>query len=109
MKAVEHLKAAKARIDTPEKWTKGTRARDALGFPVDPQSPRAWCFCAIGAIAAVTPYVEARGTARGYLHLALAYDYRESIPEEYNDTRRSHAVIMRWFDRAIKIAERAGK
>ena len=106
MSTADILRAAKAKISTPDKWTKGARARTACGILTTPQYPEAARWCAVGAIAAVAPTeVEA---ARGVLSRALPARHRDSYPEEYNDSRKSHAVIMRWFDRAIRIAEREG-
>jgi hypothetical protein len=88
----ENLIAAKALIDTPEKWGKG-------GYR-DPFTGR---LCAYGALG-----VAERGDARNYSE-ALAYRLRVAVPDrfhgrvaEYNDhPDTTHADIMALFDRAI--------
>ena len=52
MKSSEILQAAKARINTPEKWTKGAFARNKKSDEVSLHSRSAICFCPIGAILA---------------------------------------------------------
>lgn len=54
MNVKEQLIAAKALIATREAWTQGTSARDSLGHAVDPRSPDATCWCAMGAIEKAT-------------------------------------------------------
>ena len=53
MKTSEILKAAWAKIDSPEKWTTGAFARNELGQSVLPTDPKATCFCSLGALNAV--------------------------------------------------------
>lgn len=90
----DNLIAARALIDTPEKWI-----RDRI--------ENAGCFCAMGAIA------EATRTQRGGVWTSETAEYaalRDALPEggtrsvpTYNDNRSTtHADIMALFDRAIE-------
>lgn len=61
MKTSDILKAAKQLISTPERWTKGFYARDKEGNTVRVSYPEAVCWCAEGALFAVTSdYADAR-------------------------------------------------
>lgn len=94
----DQLRAAKALIDTPDKWTREVMGRDISGHPVE-DVDSAVCFCIIGAT------VVARAPLDGPL--------RDSLPEwahasfaDFNDSpRTSHADVMALFDRAIELAE----
>lgn len=122
MSIAEQLRAAKALIDTPDKWTQGSFARDNKGVPVGgftkgrwdvaayPESPAPACYCAEGAIRLV------RG---GVLPHALEEIMERAVPRTFyagancrkfvlfNDHRdTSHADVMKMFDRAIKLAEK---
>lgn len=50
MNVHDTLVAARAVIDTPEKWTTHCLARDAEGSPCPVEDERSVCFCAAGAI-----------------------------------------------------------
>lgn len=95
------LIAARAMIDTPAKWIKGSNARDKEGFTVSPRSSEATCHCLNGAIIAVTTggddlcsrYENAydtlqKGTERGLIGLN-------------DDLHTTHSDIMVLFAKAI--------
>jgi hypothetical protein len=42
-------------LDSPEKWTQGTSARNVFGQPVPSTDPSAVCWCASGAIGCCYP------------------------------------------------------
>ena len=94
MATADDLRAAKALIDTPEKWIKGEFSRNG-------------CYCAAGAIAAAVGHNPRAAWARGSrwreakdaLELALEGDL---LLPEYNDAPdTTHADVMSLFDRAI--------
>lgn len=108
MNTLEALKAVKAVIDTPEKWTQNGFARDARGHPCDPLSAYATCYCIGGAYRKVDN-VKARLAAR---HILL-----DSIDELHprigrsiigfnDDGATTHAKVMEVFDHAIERATR---
>jgi hypothetical protein len=109
MTTLEILIAGRARIDTPERWTRGDWARDANGVGVEPLSPDAVCFCAMGA-------VDAAAASEEYaVYLRAVAALRDAIPKglrlisvpTYQDCdTTTHADVMAMFDRAIE-AERA--
>lgn len=99
---VEKLRAAKALIDTPEKWTKGTLARDSIGISVLVRSDDAVCFCVLGALG--------RAATETGPHV---WAIRDSLPAPYlavskfnDDPTTTHADVMALFDRAIARAGR---
>lgn len=51
MRTVDILRAAREKIARPEHWTKGMYARATDGEYAAPRSPRAVCWCALGAAA----------------------------------------------------------
>lgn len=94
----ENLIAAKALIDTPEKWGKGDF------------TPAPGCFCTFGAIAAINgfrfgvdkyppTYAEDMAIARC---LPEGWAARVDVVPDFNDDpSTTHADIMALFDRAI--------
>lgn len=53
MNLVDVMKAAWAKIDSPEKWTTEAYARNSRGISTIPTDPEATCFCSLGAVRAV--------------------------------------------------------
>lgn len=49
-RAAIHLRAAAMLIDDPARWTQRVLARDENGTYVPPESDRARCWCALGAL-----------------------------------------------------------
>lgn len=98
------LIAARALIDTPEKWTQDKLARNESGWFVPPKSPEAVCFCGEGAIIRAAcdlrnPY----GAPAALLQLCRAV--KKELFYEYNDhPRRKRSQIMAAFDKAIAAA-----
>lgn len=89
----EDLIAAKALIDTPEKWGKGEF------------EPRPGCYCAVGAIWKVTD-------GEGTRYVAPVFALWKVLPGDWtnaagynDDPETTHADIMALFDRAIATAE----
>jgi hypothetical protein len=104
MKTSDILIAAKARIDSPEKWCKGVSWRTKSG-DVTECSEIAYSCCGYGAITAVLsednrasmPHIQANTT----LELAIG----GQLFSRWNDApERTHAEVMAAFDRAIAIA-----
>jgi len=99
MTTLETLKAARLKIADEGRWTFGEYARNRNEGPVAPNSPKAYCWCAIGALCVVT-----RCSAKTIL-LHPAYDAlanivpRRSI-HDFNDSKPHHAVLAA-FDEAI--------
>lgn len=77
-------------------WSRGTYARDANGSIVPPHSPKAVCWCAVGALIAVgvhTPH-----PARNRLLAAIRTG--ESL-STFNDRQETVEPVLAAFDRAI--------
>lgn len=96
----EILKAARAILSKPERWTQKAFARDFAGRVVtSPFEPSAVCFCAVGAIRRAAGRDRPYGDALSILAKAKRDDRRIA---NYNDApRRTHKQILNWFDRAI--------
>jgi hypothetical protein len=99
MTELEIIKAARALIDTPEKWTKRVGARDSDGAETDVLASSAVCFCVVGACRKATGpnilYVRGLGTLRSCIK-------GSGTVHEWNDApERTHADVMELFDRAI--------
>lgn len=103
----EYLTKAKAMIDTPEKWTTGTIARDANGVEIPHYEAGATCFCSLGALASVR---EGLLTAKEYsteniwnVHSSATNSLRSVIGRSistFNDNS-THEQVMKAFDDAI--------
>lgn len=100
------LIAARAKIEKPENWTTGAEARDAKGQVVRAKSPHAVCFCAEGAVLSVKAPLKATLRARELLANAVPTASGFQGIWAYNDwPHRQHRSIVKWFDRAIALAE----
>lgn len=103
MNAVDILRAARAKISDPQNWTREESARDDAGYPVEPLSHDAVCWCARGAISAAAKSGD-EFQASNVLRRAI----REQAPDgritDFND-KHDHAEVLAAFDRAIQLAE----
>jgi hypothetical protein len=103
MTPTDILRAARAKIERPECWTKGTPARNKSGRRVLPSSRSATCWCSLGALGAVAL---AWSRAEHFLVDAIPHPYVSSIIT-YNDAgSTTHADILALFTRAIAAAEK---
>lgn len=102
---VEDLKKARALVDTPEKWCKGTGARNAAENPVSVLSPEAVSRSLVGAYGAVCGF---GGNEREFNVICALLSVLEDGSPLYlwNDApERTHAEVMSAFDAAIKREE----
>lgn len=95
MKISEHLKAAKALIDTPDKWTQGAYARNHQGYETRINSSDACQHCSYGALAA---------KEAPHACFMLLYKEMENNIIRFND-HHTHQEVMAMWDRAIELAE----
>lgn len=105
MKISEQLKAAKALIDAPHKWTQGVPARDQKENNVPFDSGKACRFCSVGAIWRVNTTLTQLGEfvdapVRAVLSKAAGMEI-----VGYNDSHNWEDVMNVW-DKAIALAER---
>jgi len=102
------LRDAKAKIQNPENWTKGLYAKDSHGHPVPPQNPAAVCWCALGAIKAITDNGRVEDSTADFLYRAFDMNRKSfsgaACPVDVND-RLHHQKVLELYDLAIKIAE----
>lgn len=110
MLASKVLEKARNLIYHQSRWTKNTMARDANGGDVDDTSPRATCWCSLGAVnraayeltdsyswmARDIEASAAKEALRYTLH-ALHGDDRIAV---FNDTH-THAEVLNLFDETI--------
>ena len=107
MTTAEHLRAAKALIDTPEKWTRKVSARDKNLKPASASDKRACIFCSVGAVWRVFD-----GVLDDPAVLPCELCLERSLPSGFDDISAynddpdtTHPDIMSLFDRAIELAE----
>lgn len=107
MDIVEALKATKALIDTPKKWTKGALARAESGEPIYTDDPEAVCFCLHGAVNRVSGHQEhLRRGAKDKIALAIDTMYPGYGIAEFNDSSETtHEMMLELLDKAIDAAE----
>lgn len=106
METVEVLKAAKALIEDPARFTHRAYARNEFGTPVEPECAFAQRRCPIGALAVATKGdLEAEHRAVVFLRDAAYHLFGESHVSVISDDR-GHAAAMQIYDKAIGIAER---
>ena len=108
-KTVALLKAARARIADPARWTQYTPARrlswaGEVGPACEPFDPRAVSWCAVGAL-----MVERRAAGLSHAVLGRAYrrltgptDERGPAPIEYVNDCLGHDAVLEAFDAAIR-------
>jgi hypothetical protein len=97
MTPLETLKAARALITDPAKWTQGAQARDKRGQPFSTHNDNAVCWCALGAIEKVAdPYSEEAYEAAKKLRSISP----NGTVSDFNDTH-THVEVLALFDAAI--------
>lgn len=107
MTTLEVLQAAREKIEDPDNWTQGEYAVDGGEMRCGPTSFRAYAYCSIGALCAVT----GRGAVRAMSHPSYAalerfalMPHGASLPD-FNDSH-THAEVLAMFDKAIAVCER---
>jgi hypothetical protein len=110
MKTSEFLRAAKAVIDTPEKWTKLAAARYGPGgVSCHPAADNATCFCMTGATERAywrsfdtLPNPQVRINALEVLQRAIKGMNMWTTTESFNDRPSTkHEQVMAVYDAAI--------
>jgi hypothetical protein len=96
-RTVETLTAARKRIETPERWTKRSFARDAYGVSESMTSHKAVCWCAEGSM------IIESVTDKGWILFKDAADCSH-IPDFNDADERTHAEVIAAFDAAIEKA-----
>jgi hypothetical protein len=106
-----NLRAAKALIDTPAKWTQSVLARDSMARQVGIEDRNATCFCSMGALLRHCRDKELPGEARKTISEALDNVAELTAGDDstniviYND-EHTHAEVMAVWDKAIELAEK---
>ena len=106
MKPSELLIKAQAVIADPRRWTQDVYAKDAEGQDSAPCGPDAVCWCSLGALHAVAHEENTYNTrfaATRYLARVSA-ECGYSDVSDFNDNS-SHEIVMKAWDRAIKLAK----
>lgn len=107
MTLLEHLKATRELIGTPDKWTQNVYSRDKLGSQCSIRSSEACKFCIMGAIRRVDDSAAA-DKAYEYLknYSPILDSYSKGQLVVYNDdSNTTHKDIIALLDKAIKDAE----
>ena len=101
MTTADTLRAARALIEQPERWTQNAYARDDSRQPCSPTDLIATCWCATGAISRVSRWsITNENKAWDTLNFITGVSVAR-----FNDSR-THAEVLAAFDRAIEIAEK---
>lgn len=97
MTPLEILRAARKRIEAPERWTKGAGARFADGTIASPNRvSEAVSFCCIGAL------LDGDQRANTEAYVAMASVVPGGLLAPFNDApSTSHSDVLAAFDRAI--------
>lgn len=96
----DQLIAARAFIDTPDKWTKNALSKDASGRNTRYPGGPAVCFCTLGALRQVNNNFNREMTLMGKLAAHVPGDSFD--PVGYNDDfETTHADVLALFDKAI--------
>lgn len=103
MRAPQILKAVRALIESPDRWTRDAFARDRAGKRIDPRKPFATCFCIIGAWRRAARHAPAHERVSALRALERATP-NLLMPETYNDTAE-HRDVLALLDRAIASME----
>lgn len=103
MNTLQILKAARAKIENPENWTKYTEARDAFGMPVEPDNDDARCWSVSGAVMAI---VRNNDHAERIARVICGANGRSDLLTTMHDffTFQHHSALFA-FDRAIAAEE----
>ncbi len=96
------LRAARQRIADPKHWTQGAFARDAKGRSVEPRSDAAVCWCALGALDAVSPSFDSETKWAAHLYLGV------DILAVNDSNAGTHGKVLAYYDRIIAQMESAG-
>ena len=102
MKTSEALRKARNKIANPRHWTQYVLARGKAGELVQPESDKAVCWCAVGAVRSVAA---GRSRSMCLYYLELMVPFREVAL--YNDSR-THNDVMNMFNNAIEEAQNDG-
>ena len=105
MKTSEVLRAARAKIEAPERWTKHTFAKTADGRAAPSISTDAVCWCGYGAINYVGWGLKHILMDAGFAINAAVGGY---FPDWQDAPERTHAEVLAAFDRAIAEREAVG-
>ena len=110
------LRAARALIDSPEKWTRGAYARDAERRAANPTDNGAVCFCALGALeravwgCSLSPVWLSALELLVELEIPMAWRATAealNLAAYNDDPHMSHTAVLALFDAAIAKLERA--
>ncbi len=102
---LEILTEARELISDPERWLQGRTAADARGVDVAPNSPKAVCWCSLGALAKVID-VNSSGLLTGHENandaLCEMANAMSVVPSVwiFNDAHTHDQVLAAW-DQAI--------
>lgn len=112
MTPVAVLKAARAKIDKSEAWTKGALALDTAGEHTHPRDHDACKWCLVGAVEASSDHDSEWFPALLPVTNAMR-DLNAGRPGyygEFNDhSATTHADVLAVLDRAIELAEGGAK
>lgn len=104
-KASTVLKRARALISDPKGWTQGASARNKYGKMVDPESPKATRFCALGSVVRSSSTTDEEKSALRALYAVCPVVVAMN---DFGKRSDAHANIMKVFGVAIERAKSRG-
>jgi len=104
MNTSDILLIAQQRLEVPGVWIKGTYAMDANYNPVEPESPHACRFCALGAVIKTTDgWQDSTDVAISALVAVLPQE-TETIPAFNDSVHTKRRMVIGLFSRARQVA-----
>ena len=104
------LRKARKLIEKPERWCKGDAAKDRAGENEDVMSRKAAAFCMAGAVVRASGgWCREYYTARDHVEAVIGSHALDALAEWNDAPRRTHAQVLRAFDKAIAKLEAKGK
>jgi hypothetical protein len=102
MDMLKIIKDARNMIAKPENWTQGVCARDIDGNEIGIDSPKAVCWCSLGALNEVYSDVTYDGwwALINFLNQEVGFGHVAT----FNDSH-THEEVLAMFDKAIAILE----
>jgi hypothetical protein len=100
-----HIIAIRNLLSDSAHWTQGVLSADENGMRCEPTSPRARCWCLVGALTAEVPDPELRSQVRRVLRATPAFEaFKDDHPlpslVKFND-EGNHAQVMQLLREAI--------
>lgn len=107
MNTLEILQSARDLLSDPSHWIQGSMAQDVNGRPTIPMSPKAVCWCLVGAICnanqGTAKEVNALRLVRGaILRTDPTFHYTDTIGDWNDAEGRKHSEVLAVLDSSLE-------